>query len=121
LFDNDFYNTHFEKDFTLFALRERAGGVWPGYVFKRKEGDMASLSAQIDAIVKGSPSSLGSLFLFSSGNATGTFSEFQVVGQTVSMIQFTSPRAVVAYGWFFNKYLIVSTSEAGLREAVRRL
>lgn len=118
ILDAKFLTAHFSEDFTYFVYRGE-NGYWPGYILKLKSGDDARLLHDAVAALENSPY-VGNLFLFTPGNPAGGFSNSLISNEPVRREQFSSDAAFI-YGWFEDKYLILSTSVSGFSEAVSRL
>ena len=120
-YDPGFMQTNFKPDFTAFVYKDR-NGFWPGYVAQANSSKNPLLLAPMVMKIESSPASINNLFLTVPGNPSGNFKDAEVSGQPVRTLVFKTPlSAVFAYGWFFNNYLIVSTSLEGLRQAVTSL
>ena len=126
LLSADFVSARFDPDFTAFAVRDK-DVFWPGYILKLKKGQTPlTLRIQAAGMIEGAAPNFPGLFLTplptSSATSTNIFQDAQVNNQSVRLFSFGRPNApVVIYGWFFNSYLVISTSEDGLRQAVSRL
>ncbi len=118
LLPDGIWEDSFEPGFTAFAYKDKAGQR-PGYVLKLKEGkSQLVLWSQISALEKAS-SSLLALFLSPPGNTLGEFYDLQLAGQPARTLAYGN--ATFVYGWAYGKYLILSTSVEGYREAVAHL
>ncbi len=126
LLSADFVSARFEQDFTAFAVRDK-DAFWPGYILKLKKGQTPlTLRTQAAVMIEGVAPDFPGLFFAPisapSVTSTNVFKDGQVNNQSVRIFSFGRPNApVVIYGWFFNSYLVISTSEDGLRQAVARL
>lgn len=132
---SDFLNENFEKDFTLFLYKDKGGlparaGLWPGYILKLKSGK-SPIFLQKAVLEKMQSASVerANLFLVSPGvPANSQFQNGLSSGQPIWFLNFPNlpteasaqagASSVVAYGWFFNKYLTISTSLDGLKQAI---
>jgi hypothetical protein len=114
-----FFEERFENDVTMFAYRDNLG-IWPGYILKLKEGQTPlGLTALVQQIEK-DPALLAPLYATSTGALAGTFRDTQIAGQPVRRVSFAQ-NAVFIYGWFYNQYLVLGTSDEGVKQAVQRL
>jgi len=120
LLTSDFFLSKFNQDFTAFIYRDK-NGAWPGYVLQLAGNQNPLLfRSQTNAMENGVPA-LQNLYLVPPGNPNGGFQDSQLVGEPVRTLVFKQAGAVFAYGWFHSKYLVLSTSLNGLKEAVKRL
>ncbi|MBI4087729.1 MAG: hypothetical protein HY434_02785 [Candidatus Liptonbacteria bacterium] len=116
--DPSFALRRFNSDLTVFVYRDR-NGLWPGYVLALKPSEnwlflRDEVSAQLEK-----PQKMESFFVSSPGSVIGGFKDTVVNGQPARVLKFSSGASFV-YGWF-RGYLILSTSEEGLKEAAARL
>ncbi len=115
----DFLNANFEKDFTLFLYKDK-NGLWPGYILQLKSGE-SPIFLQKDVLQKMQNASSSDVNLFLANPGISANPEFQSGlsgGQPIWSINFSNASSVLAYGWFFNKYLTISTSLDGLKQAI---
>lgn len=120
LLTSEFFLSNFSQDFTAFIYRDK-NGVWPGYVLQLNGNQNPLIfRSQMNTMESGVPV-LQNLYLSSPGNPKGGFQDGQLVGEPIRTISFEQNGAIFAYGWFHSKYLILSTSLDGLKEAVKRL
>ncbi len=118
LLPDQIWQDNFEPDFTAFAYKDKTG-QWPGYILKLKEGkSQLVLGSQVLALENAS-SGLLTLFLSPPGNIAASFYDLQFAGQPARILAYRN--ATFIYGWAYGKYLILSTSMEGYREAVARL
>jgi hypothetical protein len=118
--DRDVFREAFSRDFTFFVWRD-AGGAWPGFIFKLKE-DKSPLLVQKQMLAIESPASnFAELFLREPEDAPASFVDTQVSGQPARALVFPKSSTTFAYGWFFGKYLIMSTSLEGLKQALLKM
>jgi len=115
-----FFGDHFAPDFTAFVYRDK-NGVWPGYVLKLAPNESPVLLRAKLLALEPNADALRSLFATAPGSPSGGFTDAQVNGQPIRSLAWTTPGATFTYCWFFNRYLILSTSLDGLRAAVERL
>lgn len=116
--DMDFWLNRFERDFTMLARRE--SGAWRlAYVLKLKPGQ-SPLLLQTNLSRMETGANYKKFFLNSPGDAQGGFRDAQISGQPVRIQNFSQAGSALVYG-FTDDYLIISTSEAGFREAMLRL
>ena len=109
----------FSPDFAFFLHRDK-DGVWPGYVFRLREGETPLLLQPRIARIEGHVSTIGNFFLTVPGSPQGEFADIQLSGQPLRALAFERPGAVFTYGWFHGNYLIMSASFEGLRQALAR-
>lgn len=117
ILDANFLKNNFNEDFTYFVYRD-SSGYFPGYILQLKPGKDARLLYDDTAKLESS-SQIQNLFLSFSGSSLGGFSSGLVGNESVRTQQFSN--ATFLYGWFQDKYLIISTSHSGFTEAVSRL
>jgi len=118
ILNSQFVFANFNPDFTIFVYKDK-NGSWPGYILGLKPGQnwlfLKSDIAQLENSAK-----IVNLFLTSPGDPSKEgFRETVVGGQPARILNFSSGASFV-YGWF-RGYLILSTSEDGLKEALARL
>lgn len=117
LLPEEFWRSNFEPDFTLFAYKDK-NGSWPGYILKLgPAGSKIVLQSQLLNIESAS-SSLKNLFLEPPAGK-GSFADIQISGQPVRELKLDKTSLV--YGWAFDKYLVISTSMEGYKQALSRL
>lgn len=117
--EESFWSNRFEQDFTFFANLQN--GIWyPGFILKLKFGQ-SPLALQSTVSKIESDVNLKNFFLDSPGDAQDGFRDFQISGQPVRMQSWSKSDAAFVYGWLYNQYLVISTSEGGFREAMLRL
>ncbi|HEY4523422.1 MAG TPA: hypothetical protein VJK04_00935 [Candidatus Paceibacterota bacterium] len=117
--DPDFLNENFEKDFTLFLYKDKSG-LWLGYILQLKTGK-SPIFLQKAVLQKMESASTERANLFLASPGVQTDSKFQnglSGGQPIWFMNFSNTSSVLAYGWFFNKYLAISTSFEGLKQAI---
>ncbi|HUX36085.1 MAG TPA: hypothetical protein VMV71_03570 [Candidatus Paceibacterota bacterium] len=115
--DKNFLNANFEKDFTMFLYKDKTD-IWPGYIFKIKAGETPLLIGNDVSKIENASSSWSNLFLGTAGTPDASFHDDLSSGQPIRVINFSNPSSTLSYGWFFNKYLIISTSLDGMKQAV---
>ena len=116
---SDFLNENFEKDFTLFLYKDKSG-LWLGYILQLKTGK-SPIFLQKAVLQKMESASTERANLFLASPGVQTDSKFQnglSGGQPIWFMNFSNTSSVLAYGWFFNKYLAISTSFEGLKQAI---
>jgi len=116
---SDFLNANFEKDFTLFLYKDK-NGLWPGYILQLSAGK-SPIFLQKDVLQKmeSALTERANLFLTSPGLSMGSqFKNGLSGGQPIWFLNFSNASSVMAYGWFFNKYIAISTSLDGLKQAI---
>lgn len=119
ILDRSFLDSSFNQDSTLFLYKDESG-LWPGYIFQLKVNQTPFLSQSNTTRIESGSSNWENLFLQSPGFPAGVFQDAIVSGQPVRILNFSDAKSVFAYGWFFNKYLIISTSLDGLKQAIQR-
>ncbi|GEM_PF-2415529 len=122
--DSNFLASAFNPDFTVFLYKDKNGlagqaGLWPGYILQLKANQTPLLLKPDAAKVESASSNWQNLFLQSPGAPAGVFRDAILSGQPVRVLNFSDGKSVLAYGWFFNKYLIISTSLDGLKQAIQ--
>jgi hypothetical protein len=117
--DPAFFATHFNIDGSLFAYKDK-NGFWPGFAFTLKPNDNW-LFVKDDVAKLESSLRFMSFFLTVPGvPVEDGFKDIIIAGQPARILRFSLPGTAFVYGWFHNA-LIMSTSEAGLSEAIARL
>lgn len=126
ILSTDFIASSFNQDFTAFLYKNKSGlpnrqaGLWPGCILRLK-GNQTPFFFQSDVSkIENASASLQNLFLMSPGSPIGGFHDALISGQPIRILNFSNASSVLAYGWFFNKYLIISTSLDGLKQAIQR-
>jgi len=117
----------FEEDFTGFLYYDNKG-AWPGYIAKLKP-EIIIITAQTQTKQIESSMELKNFFIQSPGPAdTKGFQNGEVNGKPVRLLVFPRSGLTFSYGLFTNfieskavHYLVMSTSSAGLEEAIKRL
>ncbi|MBI4086323.1 MAG: hypothetical protein HY433_03755 [Candidatus Liptonbacteria bacterium] len=125
----------FNPDFTVFLYKDKKGlpagpfrqnsgdasqtVIWPGYIFQLKTGQTPLLLQPMVAKIESASSNWENLFLQSPGNPAAAFRDALVSGQPVRVLDFSDGKSVLVYGWLFNKYLIISTSLEGMKQAIQ--
>jgi hypothetical protein len=116
----EFWDTNFVRDFTVYVYKDK-NGFWPGYIVQLKN-NITPLLLQSDLVkLESDPAVLRNFFISPLGEQSGEFKDAQISGQPIRLLQFSTAGASFSYGWFFNKYLIISTSLDGMRQAMQRL
>ncbi len=120
IFETDFLNNNFEKDFRVFLYKDK-NIFWPGYILQIKTGESRIfLQALAQPKIENASSSLNNLFLEPSGTPGTQFRDEMLSGQPIRILNFSNSSSVIAYGWFHEKYLVISASLGGLKQAVLR-
>lgn len=114
------WEANFKPDFTAFVYLDKSG-IWPGYVVQLKPNKTPLLLHSDIVKLETAASDIRKFFLGSLGEPAGAFKDDQVNGQPIRSLGFVTPGASFSYGWFYNSYLVFSTSLDGLRQAVQRL
>lgn len=117
ILDKNFLDSNFEKDFTIFLYKDKTD-LWPGYIFKIKAGETPLLLGNDVSKIEDASSSWSNVFLGAVGTPDASFHDDLSSGQPVRVINFSNPSSTLSYGWFFNKYLVISTSLDGMKQAV---
>jgi hypothetical protein len=119
IFNKDFLLDNFGQDFTTFVYKD-SSGIWPGFVLKPNDNKPPLLlKSQITKIEKPNDS-IQNIFITSPSSPL-TFRDGQIDSQPVRILEFSDKSSKLIYGWFLNKYLVISTSEDGLKEAIGKL
>ncbi|MEK7212117.1 MAG: hypothetical protein AAB686_00375 [Patescibacteria group bacterium] len=118
--DADFWRGRLEQDFTYFMERDATGAFASGYVLKLQAGQ-SPLIIQPSLLQMEKDTALANLFLNPPGESSGDFADAQISGQPVRVKNFKNKNAALVYGFAFNKYLIIATSQSGYRLALSRL
>ena len=113
----DFLNANFEKDFTMFLYKDKSA-LLAGYILKLKTGETPILLKNDVMELENASSSWANLFVMQTGTPAQQFRDDLLSGQPVRVLDFSNPSSTLAYGWFLNKYLIISTSLDGMKDAV---
>jgi hypothetical protein len=110
---------NFNPDFTFFIYKEKKG-FWPGLITQLKpEKNLIVLKPEIAKLENST--NLERLFITKPEGEKGLFRDVLLSGQPARVLDFSvSSPAKFIYGWFHN-YLVISTSEVGLKEAIGRL
>jgi hypothetical protein len=117
--ETQFLLSHFSPDVTLFAYRDK-NGFWPGYILSLQSSENWLFLKSEVAKLETSPK-IANFFLSSPGSPASTgFKDDFINDQPARVLGFSAPGASFVYGWF-RGYLILSTSEDGLKEAFSRL
>jgi hypothetical protein len=129
---SDFLTANFERDYTFFVSKSGSGQAQPtnlatGYIFKLQKGKNPLLLQRDALAIENDSLGLSALFLTDPGIPNENFTDTQVSGQPTRTLTFTTGTGSAAkiqtfrYGWFFGQYLIMSTSDDGLKAAIERL
>lgn len=119
ILDEGFVSKHFLPDATFFVW-QYATGTWPGIVIGLKSTENWLFIQNDVAKLESSPK-LVNLFVADPGAPSpGGFKDVTEAGQHARILTYSAPRAVVVYG-LFHSYLVLSTSEDGLKQAITRL
>jgi len=117
----------FEEDFTAFLYYDEKG-AWPGYAAKLKPS-VIIINAQTQVKQIEQSAYLKNFFIQTVGpaNVQG-FENGEANGKPIRYLTFPRSGDVFSYGWFTDfvdskavNYLVISASERGLEEAVKRL
>lgn len=117
IFEPAFVGANFNPDFTIFLHRDK-NGIWPGYILQLKTGETPLLLQKDVAGIENVSSSWVSIFLETAGTSGGGFRDEISYGQPIRVFSFLNSSSTLSYGWFFNKYLIISTSLEGMKQAI---
>jgi len=116
IFNDSFWKENFEENFTVFAYKD-SFGVWPGYIVKLRPGRPPLLfQNQLIAALENSPTTPLKNFFLDNPGLRSAFKDGQIFEEPVRIAEFEQANFV--YGWFFNQYLIISTSLEGLDQAI---
>ncbi len=113
----DFIDANFEKDSTMFLYKDK-NALLPGYILKLKSGKTPILLKSDVTELENASSSWSNLFVMPTGTPAQQFHDDLLSGQPVRVLDFSNPSSTLAYGWFLNKYLIISTSLEGMKDAI---
>lgn len=119
--DPQFFAAHFVADATFFIYKDK-NGLWPGYVLGLQPKDNWLFVKNDVAKLETSPK-LENFFLVSPGTPSPEgFKDMIEAGQPARVLRFSSATAssTFVYG-FFHNYLVLSTSEDGLMQAIGKL
>ena len=123
--EESFLVSAFNPDFTVFLYKDKSGssraeaGLWPGYLLQLKANQTPLLLQPSVAKIESASSNWENLFLQSPGTPAAMFRDALVSGQPVRVLNFSDAKSVLAYSWFFNKYLVISTSLEGMKQAIQ--
>lgn len=122
ILDAGFLDASFDRDFTFFLYKDK-NGFWPGYILQLNQGQsQILLQSTVQSKIESTSSTWGNLFFAAPGAPAAEFKSDLFSGQPLRILNFANSSSVLAYGWFINnKYLIISTSLDGLRQAIMHL
>jgi hypothetical protein len=115
----DFWSFRLENDFTMFIYRE-GRNFSAGYVLKRKDSQSALLVKNALRELENDRGLLSRFFIGDPKAIKGDFSDIQIGGQPFRQVFFEAPAAVFMYGWIYNNYLLIATSEGGFKKALEQ-
>jgi hypothetical protein len=115
----DFWSSRMEDDFTMFIYRE-GRNFSAGYVLKRKQSQSALLVKNALRGLEDERGLLAQFFITDPKAIKGDFTDIQIGGQPFREVSFEAPSAVFVYGWIYNNYLLISTSEGGFKQALEQ-
>lgn len=122
--DQTFFSDYMQRDYSVGMLRgsgtASSPSLQPVYVFKLKDNENPILLQRETLSLETDTAAFGKLFFSDPGTPIGTFKDIQVSGQPARALSFQNGPTLI-YGWFFNTYLIIGTSEASLKGAIERL
>ena len=108
-----------EDDFTAFVYAD-SNGVWPGYVFKLKEGEDLVVAKE-RAVLLESSTNLPSFYLVSPGTpAAAGFKDGEAGTAVTRYLAYSNAGASFNYSWV-GDYLVLGTSYNGFVKAVSLL
>lgn len=116
----EFFLKNFNQDFTAFIYKDK-NGAWPGYILELTGGKNPLFFQSEISKLENDSAAINAFYLNPPGASSAGFQDSQLVGEPIRTLSFAQNNAVFVYGWFHNKYLVISTSLTGLKEAVRRL
>lgn len=116
--DLEFLADNFNPDFTFFIFKDGVD-FWPGLIAKPKSGKSLAL-LQSEVLKLESSGNLVNLFLKFPGQGQEKFQDILILGEPTRKLEFPDGGGEFIYGWFHG-FLVISTSEAGLKEAALRL
>ncbi len=118
VFTSEFTEQNFNQDFTFFAYKNK-DGFWPGLVIQLKKGkNWVVVKPEVSKMERSE--NLSDFFLTLPGDRVEDFKDILISGQAARTLKYPKSSANLAYGWFHN-YLVISTSDEGLRVAIERL
>lgn len=111
----------FESDFTFFVYRDKTMDL-PGFIAKVKAGTPAASLSEFSTLIEDSSDLIN--FYPTDPGTISSFKDGSLNGETVKYASFSKSGYAFDYGWFTSAdeetYLVVSTSYAGMKEAVKR-
>ncbi|TSC82637.1 MAG: hypothetical protein G01um101420_160 [Parcubacteria group bacterium Gr01-1014_20] len=115
---SEFMEQNFNRDFTFFTYKNK-DGFWPGLVIQLNKGkNWVVVKPEVSKMERSED--LNDFFITSPGDRVGDFKDVLISGQAARILKYSKPSANLAYGWFHD-YLVISTSDEGLRMAIERL
>lgn len=118
VFTHAFLDQNFNPDFTFFIYKNK-NGFWPGFVIKlAKDKNWVVVKPEVAKLERSA--NLADFFITEPGERVGDFKDKLVSSQSARVLSYSKAPASLIYGWFHD-YLVISTSEEGLKEAVGRL
>ncbi|MEK9173210.1 MAG: hypothetical protein AAB594_01375 [Patescibacteria group bacterium] len=118
VFTSEFMEQNFNQDFTFFTYKDK-NGFWPGLVIQLKKGkNWVVVKPEVSKMEKSE--NLGDFFITLPGDRVGDFKDVLISSQSARILKYSKPSANLIYGWFHN-YIVISTSDEGLRAAIERL
>lgn len=120
--DTNFLSENFYPDFTAFVYKDE-NGLWPGYIFKLLPNKNWLFLKDHPAVVNIEKSNkLNLLFLSRPGNESSQgFEDEVILNQSFRALNYKNQGAKFIYGWATGGYFVLSTSRAGLEEALTRV
>lgn len=116
----EFFLKNFNQDFTAFIYKDK-NGAWPGYILELTGGKNPLFFQSEISKLESDSAAINAFYLNPPGASSADFQDSQLVGEPIRTLSFEQNGAVFVYGWFHSKYLVISTSLIGLKEAVKRL
>lgn len=116
----EFFLKNFNQDFTAFIYKDK-NGAWPGYILELTGGKNPLFFQSEISKLESDSAAINAFYLNPPGASSADFQDSQLVGEPIRTLSFEPNSAVFIYGWFHSKYLVISTSLIGLKEAVKRL
>lgn len=113
--DRSAYESSFENDFTLLAVRGQ-GGFAAAYLLELKPNQAWIYAAPALRAMETSPV-LGNLFFQLPGSLSGPFEDSTVQDQPVRVGTYEKPAGTITYG-FFKDRVVITTSRQALDEAL---
>ncbi len=116
----NFWNQNFENIFTIFIYKNKTE-IYPGYIFQLKNNVPPILLQNELKQIESNKDEIKNFFIKSVDFGENTFKSGQIFNREPIRLIKSQNGTTFVYGIFFNKYLIISTSQEGLEEAIKRM